>query len=122
MVCPLANLTIYISHALIAVALQPLNQPSFTLNNKSATVITQHNMQLCSDFQIQENTIPLGSSVASTNFNVRKTQKIAATCKSKSGYIRLLMYRSALTLLLSLSNICSLMIFFLLVNFLFEYL
>ena len=101
MVCPLANLTIYISHALIAVALQPLNQPSCTLNNKKATVITQHNMQLCSDFQIQESTIPLGSSVASTNFNVRKTQKIAATCKSKSGYIRLLMYKSALTLLLS---------------------
>lgn len=99
-----ANLII-ICHALIAVTFQQLNQLTCTLNDTSATVITQHNMQPCSDFQVRESRIPPGPSVASTSFSAKKTKKIAASGKSNLGYIRLFRYSGTLTLSLPRSQL-----------------
>ena len=86
-------------------ALQQLNQPTRTLNDTSATVITQHNVQSCNDFQVRESRIAPGPSVASTTFSVRKTPKIAASGKSNLAYIRLFRYSGALTLSLQRSQL-----------------
>lgn len=61
------------------VALHHLNQPTFTSTSKSATIMTEHNMQPCNDFQVQGSSIPPRPSGASTNFNVTNPQEITAT-------------------------------------------
>ncbi|XP_022808807.1 uncharacterized protein LOC111345793, partial [Stylophora pistillata] len=62
------------------VSFQGLNQSTYASDNTSRTITTQYDIPPCSGFQVQESSIPhLGSSAASTNFNVTTSQEITAT-------------------------------------------
>ena len=78
--CRVDKLKIILSRDLNAVAFPNMNQPSS--GDASATLMDENNMHPPNDFEMQEQNIIPGSSVARTNCNMRITQNTAAagTC------------------------------------------